>query len=190
MPFDGAARVSAVLGPTNTGKTHYAVERMLAHRTGVIGLPLRLLAREVYDRIVALRGPSVVALVTDEQSRPVAGAAVTFALPDGADATVAPSTALTGSDGEAAFQVTLGTRVGTLAAQVAVSTASGAQTLTAPVSLTAVSADANGIAAVSGDGQSAPAGADLPDRLMVQVTDGFGNPIPGVAIMRVSTPSR
>jgi ATP-dependent RNA helicase SUPV3L1/SUV3 len=39
--------VTAVLGPTNTGKTHYAIERMLAHRTGVIGLPLRLLAREV-----------------------------------------------------------------------------------------------------------------------------------------------
>ena len=61
------ARVTAVLGPTNTGKTHYAIERMLAHRTGVIGLPLRLLAREVYDRIVAVRGPSVVALVTGEE---------------------------------------------------------------------------------------------------------------------------
>jgi ATP-dependent RNA helicase SUPV3L1/SUV3 len=62
-----AGRVQAVLGPTNTGKTHYAIERMLGHRTGVIGLPLRLLAREVYDRIVALRGPSVVALVTGEE---------------------------------------------------------------------------------------------------------------------------
>ncbi|KCV80928.1 helicase-like protein [Actibacterium atlanticum] len=60
-------QVTAVLGPTNTGKTHYAIERMLAHRTGVIGLPLRLLAREVYDRIVALRGPSVVALLTGEE---------------------------------------------------------------------------------------------------------------------------
>ena len=60
-------RISAVLGPTNTGKTHYAIERMLGHRTGVIGLPLRLLAREVYDRIVAVRGPSVVALVTGEE---------------------------------------------------------------------------------------------------------------------------
>ena len=61
------ARITAVLGPTNTGKTHYAIERMLAHRTGVIGLPLRLLAREVYDRCVKLRGPSVVALVTGEE---------------------------------------------------------------------------------------------------------------------------
>jgi ATP-dependent RNA helicase SUPV3L1/SUV3 len=60
-------RVTAVLGPTNTGKTHYAIERMLAHRTGVIGLPLRLLAREVYDRIVSVRGPNVVALVTGEE---------------------------------------------------------------------------------------------------------------------------
>mmetsp|Transcript_27337 Transcript_27337/g.50116 ORF Transcript_27337/g.50116 Transcript_27337/m.50116 type:complete len:935 (+) Transcript_27337:607-3411(+) len=65
--MSGDARVVAVLGPTNTGKTTYAIDRMLGHRTGVIGLPLRLLAREVYDRIVALRGPSVVALVTGEE---------------------------------------------------------------------------------------------------------------------------
>ena len=50
-------RITAVLGPTNMGKTHLAIERMLAHRTGVIGLPLRLLAREVYDKSVAARGP-------------------------------------------------------------------------------------------------------------------------------------
>ncbi|MEN8891369.1 helicase-related protein [Planktotalea arctica] len=61
------SRIIAVLGPTNTGKTTYAIERMLGYRTGVIGLPLRLLAREVYDRIVAIRGPSVVALVTGEE---------------------------------------------------------------------------------------------------------------------------
>ena len=63
----GSSRVAAVLGPTNTGKTTYAIERMLGYRTGVIGLPLRLLAREVYVRIVELRGPSVVALVTGEE---------------------------------------------------------------------------------------------------------------------------
>ena len=61
------SRITAVLGPTNTGKTYYAIERMLSYRTGVIGLPLRLLAREVYDRIVAVRGPSVVALITGEE---------------------------------------------------------------------------------------------------------------------------
>ncbi|WP_299884830.1 helicase-related protein [uncultured Ruegeria sp.] len=65
--MNGSSRIVAVLGPTNTGKTHYAIERMLGYRTGVIGLPLRLLAREVYDKIVAIRGPSVVALVTGEE---------------------------------------------------------------------------------------------------------------------------
>src|SRR5687767_15174217 len=60
-------RLTAVLGPTNTGKTFFAIERMLAHRSGMIGLPLRLLAREVYDRIVRLRSPQEVALVTGEE---------------------------------------------------------------------------------------------------------------------------
>ena len=49
-------RITAVLGPTNTGKTHLAVERMLGHASGMIGLPLRLLAREIYDRIVKRAG--------------------------------------------------------------------------------------------------------------------------------------
>lgn len=56
-----------ILGPTNTGKTHYAVERMLGRASGVIGLPLRLLAREVYDRVVARVGVNSVALVTGEE---------------------------------------------------------------------------------------------------------------------------
>ncbi|MEM9139687.1 MAG: helicase-related protein, partial [Pseudomonadota bacterium] len=59
--------VTAVLGPTNTGKTHYALDRMLARRSGIIGLPLRLLAREIYDKLVALRGPNAVSLVTGEE---------------------------------------------------------------------------------------------------------------------------
>lgn len=63
----GPPRLVAVLGPTNTGKTHLAVERMLGHASGMIGLPLRLLAREIYDRIVKLRGPSCVALITGEE---------------------------------------------------------------------------------------------------------------------------
>lgn len=62
-----SSRVVAVLGPTNTGKTHLAIERMLAHRTGMIGFPLRLLARENYDRIARLKGPKAVALVTGEE---------------------------------------------------------------------------------------------------------------------------
>jgi len=64
---DSAARVTALLGPTNTGKTHFAIERMLAHRSGMIGLPLRLLAREVYDRITRLKSANEVALVTGEE---------------------------------------------------------------------------------------------------------------------------
>lgn len=59
--------VKAVLGPTNTGKTHLAVERMCAHSSGMIGFPLRLLAREVYDRIVGLKGAHQVALITGEE---------------------------------------------------------------------------------------------------------------------------
>ncbi len=62
-----AAGVTAILGPTNTGKTHYAIERMLAHRSGMIGLPLRLLAREVYDRIARMKGAQTVALITGEE---------------------------------------------------------------------------------------------------------------------------
>jgi len=67
---DGAAgsrNVTAVLGPTNTGKTHLAIERMLAHGSGMIGLPLRLLAREVYTRIAARVGVGEVALITGEE---------------------------------------------------------------------------------------------------------------------------
>src|SRR6266852_1721770 len=59
--------VTAVLGPTNTGKTHLAIERMLGHSTGIIGLPLRLLAREVYNRIVGRVGADAVALITGEE---------------------------------------------------------------------------------------------------------------------------
>lgn len=64
-----ASAVTALLGPTNTGKTHRAVTRMLEHSTGMIGVPLRLLAREIYDRITAQVGESRVALVTGEEQR-------------------------------------------------------------------------------------------------------------------------
>ena len=61
------AGVTAVLGPTNTGKTHLAIERMLGHSSGIIGLPLRLLAREVYNKVVDRAGVEAVALVTGEE---------------------------------------------------------------------------------------------------------------------------
>nr|WP_189621039.1 helicase-related protein [Novosphingobium colocasiae] len=66
-PQDAGARVKAVLGPTNTGKTHLAIERLCAHSSGMIGFPLRLLAREVYDRVCAIKGESSVALITGEE---------------------------------------------------------------------------------------------------------------------------
>src|SRR5438045_5609549 len=60
-------RITAILGPTNTGKTHFAIERMLAHKSGMIGLPLRLLAREVYEKVVRLKGDRLCALITGEE---------------------------------------------------------------------------------------------------------------------------
>ncbi|MEC7945917.1 MAG: helicase-related protein [Myxococcota bacterium] len=66
-PLDPVPTLQAHLGPTNTGKTHRAVQRMLARRTGMIGLPLRLLAREVFDRVVQKVGPEAVALITGEE---------------------------------------------------------------------------------------------------------------------------
>ena len=60
-------KVKALLGPTNTGKTYYAMERMLSHSSGIIGFPLRLLARENYDKAVSEVGKSKVALVTGEE---------------------------------------------------------------------------------------------------------------------------
>ena len=67
MAANSQGRVTAVLGPTNTGKTYLAIERMLAHHSGIIGFPLRLLARENYDRAARLKGRGLVALVTGEE---------------------------------------------------------------------------------------------------------------------------
>jgi ATP-dependent RNA helicase SUPV3L1/SUV3 len=74
-----ARGVTAVLGPTNTGKTHYAIERMLGHSSGAIGLPLRLLAREVYGRIAEKAGVDSVALITGEEKIRPPGARYTVA---------------------------------------------------------------------------------------------------------------
>jgi ATP-dependent RNA helicase SUPV3L1/SUV3 len=73
MPTTRAA-LTAILGPTNTGKTHLAVERLCAHSSGMMGFPLRLLAREIYDRVVAIKGPKEVALITGEERIEPAGA--------------------------------------------------------------------------------------------------------------------
>jgi ATP-dependent RNA helicase SUPV3L1/SUV3 len=66
-PAARSSSITAILGPTNTGKTHLAIERMLGHGGGMIGLPLRLLAREVYDRVRARTGDHAVALMTGEE---------------------------------------------------------------------------------------------------------------------------
>ncbi len=66
MPNERAF-LTAILGPTNTGKTHLAVERMCAHASGMMGFPLRLLAREIYDRLVKIKGAGQVALITGEE---------------------------------------------------------------------------------------------------------------------------
>ncbi len=66
--------VLALLGPTNTGKTFYAIEQMLSFKSGMIGLPLRLLAREVYDKVVSRVGVMNVALITGEESKIPLGA--------------------------------------------------------------------------------------------------------------------
>ena len=63
-------RIVAVLGPTNTGKTHLAMERMLGHASGMIGFPLRLLARENYDRAVKKKGRAKVALIRRGKDHP------------------------------------------------------------------------------------------------------------------------
>ncbi len=100
-----ARGVTAVLGPTNTGKTHLAIERMLAHSSGIIGLPLRLLAREVYTRIVEKAGKDSVSLITgEERIRPKTArfhVATTEAMPPGLDtAFVAIDEAQLGADAD------------------------------------------------------------------------------------------
>ena len=85
--------VTAVLGPTNTGKTHLAIERMLSHSSGVMGLPLRLLAREVYSRVADRVGTANVSLVTGEEKIVPPGARYYIAFDcDGMDPAVMPGT--------------------------------------------------------------------------------------------------
>jgi hypothetical protein len=126
--------------------------------------------------------PMLVA-VADAAGRPVEGATVVFVLTDPAPgATVTPDTVTTDADGKVTAQVVLGTRPGTQAGEVRALGANGTPTASAPFTLNAVSESANGIAAVSGDNQSAPVGSMLAAPLVVQVSDAFGNPIEGVVV--------
>lgn len=83
--------VTAVLGPTNTGKTHLAIERMCGHSSGMIGFPLRLLAREVYDRVVAIKGAAQVALITGEEKISPPGARYTLCTAESMPTTLDPA---------------------------------------------------------------------------------------------------
>ena len=90
-PEARARGVTAILGPTNTGKTHLAIERMLGHESGLIGLPLRLLAREVYQRVVNRVGANAVALVTGEEKIKPPGAKYWVATVEAMPRDIAPA---------------------------------------------------------------------------------------------------
>jgi protocatechuate 3,4-dioxygenase beta subunit len=121
--------------------------------------------------------------VTDSQGRAVPGATVDFVLTeDGGGGQVNPSSAVTDSDGQASATIQLGSHVGQMTGEARVQVPEGVTPVTAPFSATALAADANGIVVASGDGQSGPVGSALAQPLVVQVTDGFGNPISGVTV--------
>jgi adhesin/invasin len=126
--------------------------------------------------------PLVVA-VADATGRPVEGAVVVFVLTDAAPgASLAPDTTTTDADGTATSQVVLGTRPGSQTGEVRAFGTGDMPTATTDFTLTALSEAANGIRAVEGDGQSAPVGSALPQPLVVEVADAFGNPIPDVQV--------
>jgi hypothetical protein len=123
----------------------------------------------------------LVVLVTDSKGRPVAGTTVVF-VPAASSAEASPDTVTTDSDGQASSQLLLGTEVGDAGGTVHVVTSDGQQPVETAFTATALPASANGLAAVSGEGQTAPAGQALPDSLVVQVADAFGNPVEGVDV--------
>ncbi len=125
----------------------------------------------------------LVAAVTDGSGRPVEGGTVVFVLNDPAPgASIDPDTVTTDADGNATASVVLGTRPGAQTGEVRALGGNGTPTATTGFTLTALSENANGIRAVSGEDQSGPAGAVLAQPLVVEVADAFGNPIPGVQV--------
>jgi len=128
-------------------------------------------------------GEHLVAKVTDTQGRPVPDAAVEFVVQeDRGGGTVTPTTPTTNAAGEIAATIHLGTQVGTLTGEARLPADQGETPVAAAFTATALPAGANTIAMVSGDGQSGPVGSTLSDSVVVKVTDGFGNPIPGVTV--------
>jgi hypothetical protein len=139
-----------------------------------------VIPREQTGRVGEALPQPLVAAVKDATGRPVEGAKVVFALTDAAPgAAVTPDTASTNADGQATASITLGTTPGTQAGEVRALNSGGTVTASAPFTLTAVSENANGIQSVSGNNQSAPVNAPLPQPLVVEVADAFGNPIAG-----------
>ena len=125
----------------------------------------------------------LVFVVTDSRSRPVPGARIALELTAAApDAAIHPDTALTDPDGKAEATMLLGTRVGPQTGQARVLGADGSEGPSISFSVTALPENANGLAALSGDAQTGAVGSTLPQPLVVQVTDAFGNPISGVPI--------
>lgn len=137
---------------------------------------------EQFGRVGEPLAQPVVVLVADSRGRPVTNVVVSLAVDGGYDVQVAPENAATDTAGVAGFQVVLGPQTGAIEGEARLENGGTGPTLTAPVRFTAVAADAAGMTLLSGDGQSAPVGSSLPDPLVVQVADVFGNPIPGVAI--------
>ena len=125
----------------------------------------------------------LVAEVTDAAGRPVQGATIVFVLMDPApDASLTPDTTTTDADGTATAQVVLGTRPGGQAGEVRALGGQGQVAATANFTVNAVSENANGISAVSGQDQTGQIGTTLASPLLVQVADAFGNPIAGVTV--------
>jgi adhesin/invasin len=133
-------------------------------------------------RVGSVLGKPLLVRVTDTRDRPVAGATVNFSFASQGAGVATPASTTTDSDGRASSSLTLGSVPGTITGKAEVPVDAGITPVEAAFTATAVSDDANGIAYVSGDGQSAPVNSTLPAPLVVQVTDQFGNPISGVTI--------
>ncbi len=133
-------------------------------------------------RVGSTLGKPLEVQVTDTRDRPVSGATVVFSFPSAAQGEATPETTTTDSDGRASATLTLGSAPGTVTGKVAVPVDEGITPVETAFTATALSDDADGIAALSGDGQSAPVNSSLPAPLVVEVTDRFGNPIPNVTI--------
>jgi len=125
---------------------------------------------------------SLIVKVSDSQNRAVAGVTVDFELVEDRGGSLSPASAVTDAQGLAGTRITLGPQVGPLTGQARIHQAEGSTPIAVDFSATAVAADANGLTLVSGDDQSAPVGTELPQPLVVAVSDGFGNPISGVTV--------